>query len=182
MSVESQVAIQCPACNGTGKLQRVYVYKSQHRSDSGGGQLLHEELCTLCSGNGIIAGDRLRVWQELQSLRICPSCQGSGGRRYWHWNETEKGTQKSFEFIPCKVCGGHEHVSIEQIAAHNRERRNLQVWGVGCVGVVLVVGICGISRAAALLMGNTPWVQCCAFPQFLLPGLLLLAQSIARMY
>jgi hypothetical protein len=181
MTEALQNLTQCPACSGAGQQSHTYLYRPQHRSDVGSGSVQRPETCPTCNGAGTVNRDTFNGWQQLQALALCPACKGIGGKRYWSWYAAENSTQKSFVFAPCKVCGGNQHVTAEQQQAHERERRKLQVGGVGCAVLTLVVGVCGLMQVVTLLMGITPWFQCCALPNFLVLGALVIGYRFARM-
>ncbi|MEZ4666623.1 MAG: hypothetical protein R3E39_01665 [Anaerolineae bacterium] len=180
MAADLQSTLPCPACDGTGMRHRVYVFRTRNRAVASEVEIQRAEACTICKGIGTVSTLELEQWQRLQVLQICPVCNGSGGKRWWSWHETGQGTQKSFEYVPCVVCGGNERVTVAQLQTHEHERRKLQVWGVGCAVLVLVFGLCGVMQIATVVMGNTPWFQCCTLPHFLVSSAFIIGHRLVK--
>jgi len=160
----------CPVCEGRGKTQERYLYKQQHRYDTGGSEVFHNETCWLCGGANGITRDVYASWEAVESYAPCPACNSAGGKRFWDWQES----RKRFTFEPCRVCEGKRRASPAAIALHNRERRRLQVWGIGCTALVVIGGLFIATYGANVLVRGTPWMICCPSPGLVLPGVMLL--------
>jgi hypothetical protein len=181
MTSAIQVAypLTCPVCGGTGKETHIYRYKPQHRSDPNSEDIERSETCKLCHGTGRVSQSDLHTWRQVQAYPVCPLCKGSGGKYFWSWNETETGTRKRYVFEPCSLCKGEQHISPEQLAVHNHERRKLRFWGVGCTVLVVVGGLFLATQLIYLLLARTPWVQCCAPPHMIfVGGMILLSRKM----
>lgn len=169
----------CPVCGGAGKIEEVYAFKPRHRYDVMGESQLHAEPCWLCGGQPVTR-EMLDEWQTLQRYPVCPSCGGTGGKRWWTWGETEGEPEQVFTYTPCKLCGGKQHVSPEVKQDYERQRRIIQF---GTLFVVLVVGFFGLWGATALVsvvLRQTPAIFCCPLPQFVVPGAALLGIITVR--
>gem|GEM_PF-6655104 len=166
MTAEMQPSkrIICPACAGKGQEAHIYSFKSRRRNDAPEGQLRRLQTCAVCGGEGWVNQAALDAWTQVQALPECPVCKGQGGKYYWEWVESETGTRKQFYFEACSLCGGAKHVRPEQMAAHERERRKIRLWGVGCAAVAVVGGLFAVTQVVSLVVYQTPWVQCCAPP------------------
>jgi hypothetical protein len=156
--------LTCPQCSGTGKVSHIYKYKPQHRSDTNVENIERREVCPLCSGAGQVSQGVMDAWQHEQANPVCPVCKGEGGKYFWAWDEAENGTRKQFIFEPCSLCKGAKHISPDQLAVYERERRKLRFWGVGCTLVFVIGGLFAVTEVVSLLVYHTPWVQCCAPP------------------
>lgn len=158
--------ITCPVCDEAGQVIEQYPYKTQHKYDAGGQVIEHPEPCWLCGGEheGRITPQQYDGWQRLEAQPVCPLCNGTGGKRYWSWQETGKGSQKLFSYTPCRLCHGKRHVSQEQVYAHEREKQQLRFWGVGCTALVVVIAIVGATQLLTALLNGTPWFRCCPAP------------------
>jgi hypothetical protein len=154
----------CPQCSGTGKVSHTYKYKPQHRSDTHVENIERRETCSLCGGLGQVSQEVIDTWQQLQANPVCLVCNGEGGKYFWLWDEFETGTRKAFVFEPCSLCHGAKHITPEQLMVHERERRKLRFWGLGCTLVVVIGGLFAVTQVVSVLMLHTPWIQCCAPP------------------
>jgi hypothetical protein len=174
-----KITITCPVCNGAGQVREAYAYRTQHKYDGGAQVIQHAETCWLCGGenNGHITRQQHDEWLRFEENPVCPLCNGTGGRRYWSWLEGEQGSQKTFSFTPCRVCGGRRHVSPERVYAFEREKQQLRFWGLGCAALVVVVVIVGATRLLTALLNGTPWFRCCPMPGFIPLGVVLLHYS-----
>jgi hypothetical protein len=163
-ALEIHQPLTCPQCDGTGKVSHIYKYKPQHRSDTNVEDIERREVCPLCNGAGEVTQEALDVWKRQQSKPICPVCKGEGGKYFWFWDEDKTGTRQQFAFEPCSLCNGGKHISSEQLAQYERERRRLRFWGVGCTVMVVVGGLFAVTQVVSLVMYKTPFIQCCAPP------------------
>ncbi|MBA3869155.1 MAG: hypothetical protein H0X30_08375 [Anaerolineae bacterium] len=169
----------CPECDGTGKVSHTYKYKPQHRSDVHVENIERHEVCSLCSGAGYISQESLDAWQRIQADPVCPVCNGQGGKYFWLWDESESGTRKQFAFEPCSLCHGHKHITPEQLVLHERERRTLRFWGVGCTLLVVVGGLFVVTNVISIVLARTPWIQCCAPPHVVfVTGMIVISRKM----
>ncbi len=178
-AIEHHQPLICPQCGGTGKVSHTYQYKPQHRSDTNSENIKRHEVCSLCSGIGHVTQEVMDVWQREQANPVCPACRGEGGKYFWSWVEAETGTRKQFAFEPCLLCHGHKHVTPEQMAVNERERRKLRFWGVGCTVLVVVGGLFAVTQVVSILLARTPWIQCCAPPHVvLMSGMIVISRKM----
>ncbi len=176
MAAPIQVSKQhtCPVCEGKGQETHDYVFEEKRRNELPQEYLKRSQQCSLCAGAGKIDQTALEAWQYLQSLPVCPVCKGAGGKYFWSWDEGETGTRKQFYYTRCALCDGAQHVTPEQLTAHERERRRIRFWGVGCGTVAIIGGLFAVTQVVSLLVYQTPWVQCCAPPHIVFVSSILL--------
>ncbi len=140
------------------------------------------EPCWFCQGEKVLTPAQQAEWQRLQAMPICPVCQGTGGKRTWSWVETDEGTRKAFDVAVCLLCQGQRHVTPEQVEANELEKWRLRVWGVGCTVLAVGIGLCAVTQVLTLLIGRTPWAQCCTPPHLLFPAAAWLGYQGWRMW
>lgn len=160
---------QCPVCAGNGRIKESYQYQVRHPHDIGGQPLEQFEVCWLCEGasGGRVTEQQQHAWEVFQGYAACPQCEGNGGKRSWVW---EEGGERIFTLMPCRLCAGKRRVSPEQMQAHERERRALRLYGVGCSLLGFVVVVFGATYGLSLVVKGTPWLQCCPLPGFAIPA------------
>lgn len=179
MMGQVQARVTCPGCGGTGQERHVYHYKPQHRRDTAHDDLVQASLCRLCGGSGQVEPGVVTRWQRVQALPECPVCKGQGGKYLWEWAERETGARKQFMFEACAVCGGAQHVTPEQMAGHERARRKIRLWGVGCAAVAVLGGVFALTQVVSLVVYQAPLLACCAPPNLIFVGsMMLLAYGV----
>jgi hypothetical protein len=156
---------ECPVCAGKRKLPQMYSYHGGgSRRDPVAEQVERLDPCWACDGAGVLTAQMLAEIQSRLQLALCPQCQGRGGVYSWYWVEREGSTQKQFVHEPCRLCAGRRHVTQAQIEAHELEKWRLRIYGFGCFALLVLGGIIGITQVLTILLGVTPWVQCCSPP------------------
>ena len=178
-AIELSNELTCPSCAGTGKVVHTYKYKPQHRSDIQVENIERRDMCPVCNGVGQLTTDEIKLWKQVAGDPVCPVCNGEGGKYFWSWYEGETGTRKQFVFEPCSLCAGTQHISPEQFALHERERRKLRFWGVGCTFVVVVGGLFVVTQGVSILLARTPFLQCCAPPHVVfVSGMIVMSRKM----
>lgn len=169
--------IPCPLCEGTGSLKENYSYKAQHKYDAGAQSIPRAEKCWFCQGSGMMTPVQQAEWLQFETYESCPQCGGTGGKRYWSWEETDEGAHKEFTFIPCRLCEGKKRISPQQMERHHRERHQLRLWGIGCTVLLAVVVIFGSTTVLTALFKGTPLFRCLPMPGLIPLGIVLLQLS-----
>ena len=178
-AIEYHQKLICPYCDGAGKVAHIYKYKPQHRSDRNVENIERRDVCLLCNDVGQITQEAMDGWQLAQANPVCPACKAEGGKYFWSWDEAETGTRKHFAFEPCSLCKDEKHISPDQFALYNRERRKLRFWGVGCTLLVVVGGLFALTQVVSILLARTPWVQCCAPPHVIfVTGMIVISHKM----
>jgi hypothetical protein len=119
-------------------------------------------------GEGSISPSAYEAWRCQQHDRvICPACGGNRGKRFWSWDESDHGLKPQFTLELCALCGGEGRVLPQVRQTHEREKRRIRFWGVGCTLVAVVGGIWMSTTILSLILGNTPLLTCCPPPQAL---------------
>jgi hypothetical protein len=174
-----EAMISCPVCSGTGSITETYPYRTQHKYDGGGKSFQHAERCWLCGGEngGRITPEQHEEWLKYETYPTCPLCNGTGGKRYWSWQEDEHGSHKAFTFTRCRLCQGKRKVSPEKVFQYNREKQQLRFWGVGCTALIVVLIVVGATQGLTALLNGTPWLRCCPAPGLIPLGVIALHLS-----
>jgi hypothetical protein len=160
--------LECPVCAGEGKLSQAYIYHGGgSRRDPGAEQTEQLDACWACEGAGVLNSQSHRLLEAHVQQALCPQCRGRGGVFSWYWVERDGSTHKQYVYEPCRLCGGRRHVTPAQIEAHELEKWRLRVYGFGCAAVLAVGGILGVMQVMTVLLGATPWVQCCSPPNII---------------
>lgn len=157
--------IRCPACDGTGGIEQFFPFKPRHKYDYAGSGEKHTETCPVCEGQGDISRSAHEAWQRRQREQvICPACGGNRGKRSWSWDESDHGLTQQFRLVLCALCGGQGRVLPAVRQTHDREKRRIRFWGIGCTLVAVVGGIWIGTTLLSLILGNTPLLTCCPSP------------------
>lgn len=167
----------CPVCGGAGVCEKTYVFKPRHRYDIMGESQPHAEPCWFCGG-GPIMPQQLIEWQMFARYPVCPSCQGTGGKRTWRWGESEDESERVFSFAPCGLCGGKERVPPDARRRYENLRRQIQFVTLVVVLAVVSFGLWGATALVSAVISRTPAILCCPLP--IIPGAGALGVIIMR--